>query len=258
MSSRDVRIVCPRPKTRQNHTSTLVYVIFAYCEGTAHQNFGPPGNTVNQHYYRQLFLVVWGTVRRKRSEWWRNYDRLLHSNKPAHSTSSEQQFLVAINMNVALPPSLLAALGLLRLLLLSENEIAANSASCPAWFWNSGTLADHPARGYYCQFYGYFQQWQKSWTLYIKSEGDKDQQHREVRVRYVTASVHSDTILYDLLGIQLLIYYHRRVSAEIPNTLFEDTDNMKHSDLTVHELISRQVDAVERIPILLHTQKNIG
>jgi hypothetical protein len=98
----------------------------------------------------------------------------------------------------------------------------------------------------------------KSWTLCIKLEGDNDQQHREVRVRYVTASVHSDTILYDLLGIQLLIYYHRRVSAVIPNTLFEDTDNMKHSELTVHELISRQVDAVERIPILLHTQKNTG
>jgi len=36
------------------------------------------------------------------------------------------------------------------------------------------------------------------------------------------------------------------------------TDNMKHSDLTVHELISLQLDAVERVPILLHTQKNTG
>jgi len=33
---------------------------------------------------------------------------------------------------------------------------------------------------------------------------------------------------------------------------------MKHSDLTVHELISLQVDAVERVPILLHIQKNNG
>jgi len=71
-----------------------------------------PGYKVNQHYYRQLFLVVWGTVGRKRPEWWRNYDRLVHRNNvPAYSTSSEQHFLAAINMTVALPPSLLAALG---------------------------------------------------------------------------------------------------------------------------------------------------
>jgi len=48
------------------------------------------------------------------------------------------------------------------------------------------------------------------------------QKNIKVRVRYVTASVHSDTILYVLLGIQLLINCHRRVSAEIPNTWFED------------------------------------
>jgi len=33
---------------------------------------------------------------------------------------------------------------------------------------------------------------------------------------------------------------------------------MKHSDLTVHELIGLEVDAVERVPNMLHTQKNIG
>lgn len=169
-----------------NNRSTLVWVIFVYCEGIAHQNIGPPGHTVNQHYYRQLFLVVWGTDRWKRPAWLRNYDRLVHRNNvPAHSTSSEQQFLAAINMTVVLLPSLLVALGYLRLFL-SENEIAANSASCPAWSRNSGTVADHPTRDYYSQFYRYFQQWQKSRTLCINSENNNDQQQREVRVRYVT------------------------------------------------------------------------
>jgi hypothetical protein len=35
------------------------------------------------------------------------------------------------------------------------------------------------------------------------------------------------------------------------------TDNMKHSDLTVHE-IGLEADAVELAPNMLHNQKNIG
>jgi hypothetical protein len=76
-------------------------VIFFDCEGIFHQEFIPPGQTVNQHYY----LVVWKhlreQIRRERPERWRNQDWLLHhDNAPAHTALSVQLFLAAKNTAV--------------------------------------------------------------------------------------------------------------------------------------------------------------
>jgi hypothetical protein len=53
-------------------------VIFSGCEGIVHQEFVPPGQTVNQHYYLEVLKRLREQVRRKHPERWGNQDWLLH------------------------------------------------------------------------------------------------------------------------------------------------------------------------------------
>jgi hypothetical protein len=88
-----------RFKRGSNIKSMLV--IFFDCEGTVHQKFLPPGQTVNQHHYLEGLKRLRGQVRRKRPELWRNQDWLLHhNNAQAHTALSVQRVLAAKNMAV--------------------------------------------------------------------------------------------------------------------------------------------------------------
>jgi hypothetical protein len=80
--------------------STLV--IFSDCERIVHQEFVPPGQTVNQHHHLEVWKRLREQVRRNRPERWQNQDWLLHSdNAPAHTALSVRRFLTAKNMPVA-------------------------------------------------------------------------------------------------------------------------------------------------------------
>jgi transposase len=80
-------------------------VIFFDCEGSVHQEFVPPGQTVNQHYYLEVWKRLREQVHRKRPERWRNQDWVLHhDNAPAHTALSVQRFLAAKNMAVVPHP----------------------------------------------------------------------------------------------------------------------------------------------------------
>jgi histone-lysine N-methyltransferase SETMAR len=79
--------------------------IFFEREGIVHQEFVPPGQTVNQHYYLEVLKCLREQVHRKRPERWRNQDWLLHNDSAsAHTALSVQRFLAAKNMAVAPHP----------------------------------------------------------------------------------------------------------------------------------------------------------
>jgi FMN phosphatase YigB (HAD superfamily) len=79
-------------------------VLFFDFEGTLHQEFVPPGQTVNQHYLEFLKRLR-EQIRRKRPERWRNQDWLRHhDNAPAQAASSLQRFLSIKNMAVVPHP----------------------------------------------------------------------------------------------------------------------------------------------------------
>jgi histone-lysine N-methyltransferase SETMAR len=76
-------------------------VIFFDCEGTVHQEFVPPGQTVEHNFYLEVLKRLREQVRRKRPERWRNEDWLLHDdNAPAHTGLSVQRFLAAKKVSV--------------------------------------------------------------------------------------------------------------------------------------------------------------
>jgi hypothetical protein len=92
-----------RFKRGSNIKSMLV--IFFDCGGIVHQEFIPPGQTVNRHYYLEVSKRLRERVRRKRSERWRNQDWLLHHDSaPAHTVFSVQRFSAAKNMAVVPHP----------------------------------------------------------------------------------------------------------------------------------------------------------
>jgi histone-lysine N-methyltransferase SETMAR len=71
--------------------------------GIVHKEFVPPGQTVNQYFYLDVFKRLCDSVQRKWTELWRSGDWLLHhDNVPAHTALSVQQFLAKSNM-VLLP-----------------------------------------------------------------------------------------------------------------------------------------------------------
>jgi hypothetical protein len=66
------------------------------CEGAVYQEFVPPGQTVNQHYYLDILKRLREQFCRKHQEGWRKQDWLLHhDNAPAHTAFSVQRFLAA-------------------------------------------------------------------------------------------------------------------------------------------------------------------
>jgi hypothetical protein len=69
------------------------------------------------------------------------------------------------------PTPLLAWIGPLRFLLVSNNEIAVTRTPFPGCTWNSGTITDHPAWNFnFTQLQKCFQTWQKHWTHCVNSE----------------------------------------------------------------------------------------
>jgi hypothetical protein len=89
---------------RGSNIKSMLVILFD-CEGTVHQEFVPPGLTVNQHHYLQVLKRLREQVRRKLLERWWNQNWLLHhDNAPAHTALSVQRFLATKNMAVVPRP----------------------------------------------------------------------------------------------------------------------------------------------------------
>ena len=70
-------------------------------EGIVHQEFVPPGMTVNADFYCDVLIRLRESVRRKRPQKWRNQNLIIHhDNAPAHRSFKVSQFLAKNNMTV--------------------------------------------------------------------------------------------------------------------------------------------------------------
>ena len=82
-------------KTRQSrsHVKSML-IIFFDCEGVAHYEFAPRGQTINKEYYVEVLKRLRDAVRRNRPCFWSSGDWLLHhDNALAHLSNLVQQFL---------------------------------------------------------------------------------------------------------------------------------------------------------------------
>ncbi|PNF23498.1 hypothetical protein B7P43_G06514 [Cryptotermes secundus] len=80
-------------------------ICFFDVNGIVHKEFVLPGQTVNQHFYLDVLRRLRESVRRKRSEMWRNGNWLLHhDNAPAHTALTVRQFLTSNNMVIVPHP----------------------------------------------------------------------------------------------------------------------------------------------------------
>ena len=69
--------------------------------GIVHQEFVPPGQTVNQEFYLEVLRQLRENVRRKHPELWRSGDWFLHHDKaPAHTALSVTQYLAFLGWTV--------------------------------------------------------------------------------------------------------------------------------------------------------------
>ncbi|PNF23785.1 hypothetical protein B7P43_G16799 [Cryptotermes secundus] len=97
----------PRPKKARQVRSNVKTMLICFFDvnGIVHKEFVPPGQTVNQHFYLDVLRRLRESVRRKRSEMWRNGKWLLHhDNAPAHTALTVRQFLTSNNMVIVPHP----------------------------------------------------------------------------------------------------------------------------------------------------------
>jgi hypothetical protein len=69
-------------------------IVFFDIQGLVHNEFVPAGQTVNQHYHKEVLLHLREKGRRQRSQLFQSGRWLLHhNNAPANSDLSIQEFL---------------------------------------------------------------------------------------------------------------------------------------------------------------------
>jgi len=74
---------------------------FFDARGIMHQEFVPPGQTVNREFYLDVLMRLRENVRRKRPELWRSGDWFLHhDNGPAHTDLSVTWYLASLGWTI--------------------------------------------------------------------------------------------------------------------------------------------------------------
>lgn len=88
----------PRPRKARMCKSKIkvMLIVFFDCKGVVHYEFVPEGETVNQHFYKEVLVRLMEKIRRKRRDLWESKQWLLHhDNAPAHSALTIRQFLAS-------------------------------------------------------------------------------------------------------------------------------------------------------------------
>ena len=90
--------VCPRSQQKQARMQRsqvkVMLIIFFDHQGMVHHEFVPQGQTVNQHFYKEVLTRIVNKIRQKRRVFWPGKTWILHhDNAPAHSAFSIKQFL---------------------------------------------------------------------------------------------------------------------------------------------------------------------
>jgi hypothetical protein len=74
-------------------------------EGIVHSELVPPDTTINYDFYCHVLRCLRESVRRKRPEFWRDHNWLLHhDNAPAHTPLKTTEFVTNNNMVIVLRP----------------------------------------------------------------------------------------------------------------------------------------------------------
>lgn len=95
----------PRPKKARMSKSKIKCMLMCFfdSQGIVHKEFVPPGQTVNQHFYRQVLERLRKRVMRVRPNI-KNSWVLHHDNAPCHTAISVNRFLASKNIPVAPQP----------------------------------------------------------------------------------------------------------------------------------------------------------
>ena len=137
---------------------------FFYSKGIVHNEYAPDGQTINKDLYMEVLRRLRESVRRKRTEKWRDGDWILHhDNAPAHTSHLVQQLQQPpyspdlATCDFLLFPRLKKVLKGHRFE--ATEDIKRNSTK---------TLFDIPKE----EFAKCFQQWQKRWAKCVAAEGN--------------------------------------------------------------------------------------
>ena len=88
----------PRPKKsliQRSQVKVMLITFFDHQE-MVHHEFVPQGQTVNQHFYKEVLARLVNKIRQKRRASWTGKTWILHhNNAPAHTALSVKQFLVS-------------------------------------------------------------------------------------------------------------------------------------------------------------------
>lgn len=85
----------PKPKKPRQNRSKVKVMLTVYFDyrGVVHQEFLPPGQTVNKEYYLGVMRRLRESIRRKRPELWKNNSWFLHQdNAPSHTARIIRKF----------------------------------------------------------------------------------------------------------------------------------------------------------------------
>ena len=88
----------PRPKKAgmQRLQVKVMLITFFDHQGMVHHEFVPQGQTVNQHFYKEVLTRLVNKICQKRRDSWARKTWILHlDNAPAHTALSVKQFLVS-------------------------------------------------------------------------------------------------------------------------------------------------------------------
>ena len=93
-----IKVSSPRPKKacmQHSQVKVMLITIFDH-QGMVHHKFVPQGQTVNQHFYKEVLTRLVNKICQKQRASWAGKTWILHhDNAPAHTALSAKQFLVS-------------------------------------------------------------------------------------------------------------------------------------------------------------------
>jgi hypothetical protein len=151
-----------------SNIKSMLVIVFD-CEGIDHQEFVPPGQTVNQNYHLEVLKHLREQVHQNHLEQWWNQDWLLHhDNVPVHTALSVQRILASKNMAVV--PHLPYSPDLAPCGFFLFSRMKSKLKGCR--FQNVTEIQEQSLTVLNVIPKSQFQQWQKRWTHCINLEGE--------------------------------------------------------------------------------------